>query len=70
MNYFEGTILKYEYLNSFPSWENVQKKSRRFLPADNFIKPSDFWYTDSKKQNPLWEGRLVQNLPKEATDIN
>lgn len=57
MDYFESTILKYKYLNSFPSWENVQKKSWSFLPADNFIKPSDFWYTDSKKQNPFMGGQ-------------
>lgn len=57
MNYFESTILKYDYLNSFPSWENVQEKSQGFLPADNFIKPSDFWYTDSKKQNPFMGGQ-------------
>lgn len=57
MNCLEITILKYDYLNSFPSWENGQKKNQGFLPADNFIKPSDFWYPDQCKEAESLYGR-------------
>lgn len=60
-------VLKYNSLNSFPSWENVQNKANSSpWPADNFIKPSDFWSLRSKKQNTFMGGQGGAKFAKEG----
>lgn len=66
MYHLESTILKYNYLNSFPSWEGVQNKANEWTvppwPADSFIKPVTS--NAHSKQNPFMEGQADATFAK------